>query len=313
MTGLTIACVDGDPTARSETRATLVEDHDVVSCGSVSEAADLVGTGDVDCVVTEYTLPDGSGLDLTRLVRERSPDTPVVLFTDVPPDRIDSAQYGDVVVEYLPKDMPAARESLARLVENVVAQRTQVGYPLPSEEDERLAALARYDRPGMDAAETFDRLTTLARSHFGVDVAFVGLVDAHEERFLACAGDDWETFSREDTMCTHTILEDDMMVVEDVNADERFADNGHLAALDIAAYAGVPLRTPRGATIGAFCLTHSEPRQFDEAERVDLRLFADEAMEQLELRRRLQEAEGGDEATPATTADPATDDGGETG
>jgi CheY-like chemotaxis protein len=300
MADLTIACVDGDPESRRRTREALVADHDVVSCGSVSEAADLVRTGDIDCVVTEYSLPGGSGLDLTQSIRDKSPDTPCVLFTDVSPDRIDSAQYGDVVVEYLPKDMPEARESLTRLVENVVAQRTQVAYPLPPDEDERLAALAQYDRPGLDAAETFDRLTTLAQSQFGVDVAFVGLVDAHEERFLACAGEDWETLDREDTMCTHTILEDDMMVVEDVNADPRFADNDRLAELDIAAYAGVPLRTPRGATIGAFCLTHGEPREFTEGERADLRLFADEAMEQLELRRRLEEGDG-----------KGTDDGGE--
>jgi len=311
MADLTIACVDGDPAARSETREALVDDHDVVSCGSVSEAADLVRTEDIDCVVTEYSLPDGSGLDLTRLLRDRSPDTPVVLFTDVSPDRIDSARYQDVVVEYLPKDMPEARKLLGRLVENVVAQRTQVAYPLPPEEDDRLAALAQYDRPGMEAAETFDRLTTLARAHFGVDVAFVGLVDAHEERFLACAGEDWETLDREDTMCTHTILEDDMMVVEDVNADPRFADNDRLAELDIAAYAGIPLRTPRGATIGAFCLTNGEPRSFTEAELTDLQLFADEAMEQFELRRRLEESEEGDGPAAESGPGQGAADGGE--
>lgn len=310
MADLTIACVDGDPAARSETREALVDDHDVVSCGSVSEAADLVRTGDIDCVVTEYSLPDGSGLELTQLIRDRSPDTPCVLFTDVSPERIGSTRYGDVVVEYLPKDMPEARESLARLVENVVAQRTQVAYPLPPDEDERLAALAQYDRPGMGATETFDRLTTLARAHFEVEVAFVGLVDAHEERFLACAGEDWETLDREDTMCTHTILKDDMMVVEDVNADPRFADNDRLAELDIAAYAGVPLRTPRGATIGAFCLTDSEPRSFTEAELTDLQLFADEAMEQFELRRRLGES-GDGRATAESGSDRGVADGGE--
>jgi CheY-like chemotaxis protein len=308
MAGLTIACVDGDPQARRETRDALVDEgHDVVSCGTVAEAADLVGTGDIDCVVTEYALPDGTGLELTDRIRKHSPDTPCVLFTDTTPDRIDSADHEEVVVEYLPRDMPDARESLTRLVENVVAQRTQVGYPLPADEDERLAALARYDRPGMDAAETFDRLTALAQHRFGVDVAFVGLVDAHEERFLACAGEDWETLSREDSMCTHTILEDDVLVVEDVDADPRFADNERLDELDIAAYAGVPLRTSQGATIGAFCLTHSTPRSFSEGEVADLRRFADEAMEQFELRRRLAESEP-DATSRGTSPETAAED-----
>jgi len=325
MAGLTIACVDGDPQARRETRDALVEGgHDVVSCGTVGEAADLIGTGDIDCVVTEYALPDGTGLNLTDRIRKRSPDTPCVLFTDASPDRIDSTGYEDVVVEYLPRDTPEAHDSLSRLVENVVAQRTQVGYPLPPEEDERLAALAQYDLPGLNAADTFDRLAALAQHRFGVDVAFVGLVDAHEERFLACAGEDWETLDREDTMCTHTILEDDSLVVEDVSADPRFADNERLVELDIAAYAGVPLRTRQGATIGAFCLTHSEPRSFSEAKIADLQRFADEAMEQFELRRRLAEAGSDTSADPSpeppteepretseTAPDPQDDTGGE--
>ncbi|MFC7139589.1 GAF domain-containing protein [Halosimplex aquaticum] len=289
MRELTVLSVDADERERDATRDALAAGSDVVDAASVAEASDALDAGSVDCVVTDYDLPDGTGLDVAARVRETTPDTPVILFTDASPARIDTARRGDVVVEYLPRDMPDARESLARLVGNVVSERTQVGYPLPTAEDERLAALEQYDRPGLEAAEAFDRLTTLARRHFGVNVAFVGLVDAHEERFLACAGADWETLSRENSMCTHTILRDDLMVVEDTHADDRFADNDRLDELDIRAYAGVPLETPRGATIGAFCLTHDEPRQFSEDELATLRLFAAEAMDQLELRRRLNE------------------------
>lgn len=313
MPGLRIACVDGDAAARQDTQDALDDaGHEAVWCESVAEAAELVSSADVDCVVTEYSLPDGTGLELTEVVRERASDTPCVLFTDASPERIDSARHGEVVVEYLPRDMPDAAASLVRLVENVVGQRSQVGYPLPPDEDERLAALAQYDRPGMDAVETFDRLTALARTRFGTDVAFVGVVDAHEERFLACAGENWETLTREDSMCTHTILEDEMLVVEDVDADPRFADNDRLDELDIAAYAGVPLRTPRGATIGAFCLTNAEPRSFSADERDALQRFAAEAMEQLELRRRLTETSE-DASMTDLSPDGATDTGGEAG
>ncbi|WP_135366400.1 GAF domain-containing protein [Halosimplex halophilum] len=294
MPELTVLCVDADGDERGETRDALVDAGiDVVEAGSVAEASDSLAAHRVDCVVTAYDLPDGTGLDVAARVRETAPDTPCILFTDASPDRITTADHADVVVEYLPRDMPDARESLVRLVGNVVEQRSQVGYPLPTDEDERLAALAQYDRPGMAAADTFDRLTTLARSHVGVDVAFVGLVDAHEERFLACAGASWETLTREDSICTHTILEDDLFVVEDTHEDDRFADNDRLDELDIRAYAGVPLETPRGATVGAFCLTHDEPRTFSADELADLRLFADEAMEQLELRRQLNDCESG--------------------
>jgi len=311
MTGLTVLCVDPDASEREETAAALADADDVtvLSRDTLAAAGSVLSDTEVDCVVTEYDLPDGTGLDLTARLRERAPDTPCILFTNADPDRIRTADHEGVVVEYLPKDMPGARESLVRLVGNVVAQRTQVGYPLPPEEDERLAALEQYNRPGMDAVDAFDRLTALTKSHFGVDVAFVGLVDAHEERFLSCAGADWETLEREGTMCTHTILQDDVMVVEDTHEDGRFADSDRLDELNIRAYAGVPLETPRGTAIGAYCMTHSEPRSFSEAELNDLRLFAEEAMEQLELRRQLNECEEAAESHSGRDSGPTGTDG----
>ena len=301
MRELTVLYVDADDSERTATRDALVADDaiSVVDATSVATASDAIDRERVDCVVTEYDLPDGTGLDVAARLRETAPDTPCILFTNASPNLIDTGQYEDVVVEYLPRDMPDTRESLVRLVGNVVTERSQVGYPLPTKEDERLAALEQYDRPGTAVADAFDRLTTLARSYFGVDVAFAGLVDAHEERFLACAGADWETLTREDSACTHTLLEDDMLVVDDTHTDERFEDNDRLDELDIRAYAGVPLETPRGATVGAFCLTYDEPRAFSDEDLADLRLFAAEAMDQLELRRRLNERSN-DPETEAT-------------
>jgi len=294
MTGLTVLCVDPDDDGRAATAAALAgpDDTTVLQRDALAAAQTAVTDTALDCVVTEYDLPGGTGLDLTAHLREHAPDTPCILFTDADPGRIRTASHEDVVVEYLPKDTPGARESLVHLVGNVVAQRTQTGYPLPSGEDERLAALEQYDRPRMSATDAFDRLTALTRSHFDIDVAFVGLVDAHEERFLACAAADWETLDRENTICTHTILQDDVLVVEDTHDDERFADSDRLDELNVRAYAGVPLETPRGASIGAYCMTDDEPRSFSESELGDLRLFAEEAMEQLELRRQLNECGG---------------------
>ena len=316
MRELTVLCVDADEQERDAIRdaltrngaATVLEtaarsavddstlDRSVsaLEAPSLAAAADLLAANQVDCVVTAYSLPDGTGLDVAAAVRDTTPDTPCILFTDESPDRIETTDHEDVVVEYLPRDMPEAHESLARLVGNVVSQRSQVGYPLPSQEDERLAVVEQYDRPGMEASDAFDRLTALSRSHFGVDVAFVGLIDAHEERFLSCAGARWETLSRENSMCTHTILQDDILVVEDTHEDGRFADNDRLDELDIRAYAGVPLETPRGATIGAFCLTNDVPRTFSDGELANLQRYADEAMEQLELRLQLNNCRGGD-------------------
>jgi GAF domain-containing protein len=93
--------------------------------------------------------------------------------------------------------------------------------------------------------------------------------------------------AREDTICSHTILEQEVLVVEDVTEDPRFAGIDRLRELDIRSYAGARVRTDEGHAIGVLCCIDDEPRTYTLDERQDLRLFADEATEQLELRRRL--------------------------
>jgi len=292
---VSVLYVDPDDDARLETATDLdispLVDAAVETCATIEEAIDTLKSTAVDCLVTENELPDGTGLELVEWVRDNHPDLPCILYTSATPDAIRTTEFGSVVVEYLPKDIPDSMTALARLIGNVVSQRSQLAYPIPETEDERLAALGRYDVTDREATETVDRLTELVASHFGVAVAFAGVVDAHEERFLACKGADWEQLDREDTICTYTLLEDDHLVVENVQDDSRFGDVEVLKELDIRSYAGVPLKTPDGLPIGALCLIHDEPRSYTDSEIDDLHRFADELMEQLELRRRLRETE----------------------
>mgnify|MGYP000725216248 CR=1 FL=1 len=281
-----VICVDSVAAERQATAEALdTAGFDVISVATV---ADLVAALDssVDCVVTATTLDDGSGFDAVERVREAHADCPVVLFGEAAPSDVPSGSQSHVV-EYVPRSIPDARERLVSLVTDATLGAYQVAYPVPEDEQARIEALSAYDVDGLASAEAFDRLTTLVANHFGIDVAFVGLVDEHEERFVACEGANWETLAREDTICTHTILQEDLLVVEDVTEDPRFAGNDALRELDIRSYAGVRLTTPEGHAIGALCCTDSEPRSYTDEELADLRLFADEAMEQLELRRRL--------------------------
>jgi two-component system response regulator PilR (NtrC family) len=57
------------------------EGLDVRSAGSRSEAADALGRGPVDLVLTDVKLPDGDGLEILRHVKAASPETAVVVMT----------------------------------------------------------------------------------------------------------------------------------------------------------------------------------------------------------------------------------------
>jgi len=279
----TVVCADPDDSSRAETAGALAaagfEVREVDSVAAVEAAID----GSVGCVVTTAAFPDGNGFDVVAAVRERYPDCACVFFTTEPPADLPRGGY-DQVVEYVPRSVAGALDRLGEVVEAAATEVTQAAYPIPQDEVERLAALAAYDVGELSTLDTFERLTALITSHFDIDVAFVGLVDAHEERFVACEGANWRTLAREDTICTHTILTDDVMVVEDVREDPRFAGVDRLEELDIRSYAGARITDADGNALGAVCCIHGEPREYTQAERDDLRRFADEVEEQLQLR-----------------------------
>jgi GAF domain-containing protein len=289
-----VVCVEPDADRLAHTRETLESAGDLTTVGvrTVEETLDLVTAETVDCVVTALDLPDGDGLDLMRQVREKTPETGCILYSERSVRDIETATAGTVVAEYIFRDLPDAERRLRDLVRNVAANRTQIGYPVSDDESDRLAALDRYDVDYLATLETFDRMTRLARAHFDVSVAFVGLIEDREERFIACHGADWERLAREDSICTWAMLENDVTVIEDVQTDDRFAANHALRDMDIRAYAGTNLEDGEGNVLGTLCLTNDEPRRFDETDRLHLRLFAEEVSEQLELRRQLAAVEG---------------------
>ena len=53
------------------------------------------------------------------------------------------------------------------------------------------------------------------------------------------------------------------LVIPDARRDSRVADNGAVGDLGVIAYAGVPLKTADGRTLGAFCAIDGEPRAWD--------------------------------------------------
>lgn len=263
---------------------------DPIGADDIETAIATAETTGVDCVVAEYALPDGTAFDLFEQVRDHHPNAACVLYTDTDYDEIETAAFRDTVAEFLPKGAPDSDDRLADVVRNAVVNRTQVGFPLPTDEDARLEAVEAYDTGDLNAVETFDRLSKLIANHFDINVAFIGLVHEVEERFVACHGADWKSLDREDSICTYAILDEDVTVIQDVQADPRFEHNETLKQLDIRSYAGANITAADGTVLGELCLIHDEPRTYTAEELADLQLFADEVSEQLQLRYRLSEA-----------------------
>jgi CheY-like chemotaxis protein len=288
---MNVLCVDPSADERRDTRAALGEaGFDTTTCGSAEEARGVLAADAVSGVVTEYDLPDGTGVELLAYAREIHPDVTGVLFTGADLGAIDTGALGGGVAEYVDKGTADARDQLVDLLAFSIDNRSQTAYPLPDDESRRLEAVAAHVDDTDALEDGLDRLTRIARALFEVDAATVGFVEAHHERFLACRGADVERLDREDTICTYTILDEGPTVVDDTRADPRFRDNDALVESGIRFYAGAPIRTDDGDAVGVFCLFDDEPRSFSARERRLLSLLADEVMTDLDLRRRLREA-----------------------
>lgn len=294
MSSGSVLLVDPNAESRETIAAELrAEEFDVRSVPSADQARQALDNSVFDCLVTEYELPEGDGLELVQAVREQTPDTACVIFTATPLDAIDTEAVEGVIAEFLSRDDPDALESLISIVKRNADQRSQTAYPQPDGEMDRLIAVEQFAGDLNSARDCLHLLTRTAATVLDLPMGVIGVMDDREQRFPVCFGASFDPLPREDTICTWAMLDEEVTVIEDVLADPRFRENEALEERDIRFYASANLTTNDGSAIGTLCVYGTEPRAFDSNERELLALFADLAIEVLELCRANQIA-GGD-------------------
>ncbi len=77
-----IFLLEDDPLITKGLRFTLQsEGFALVSCAALREAREAVFAEPFDLAVVDLTLPDGSGMELVELIKERLPELPVLILT----------------------------------------------------------------------------------------------------------------------------------------------------------------------------------------------------------------------------------------
>jgi len=161
-----------------------------------------------------------------------------------------------------------------------------VSIPLPSNEQERLAALGKLRILGTEPETAFDRITELAQQLFDVSTAAVMLVGRDRQWVKSVCGWNVSETDREISFCTHAILNDEVMVVEDATKDERFCNNPLVTGEPgIRFYAGAPLVLEKGVRVGTLCLTDDQPGVLTEEEQETLSTLSDVVTNLLAARR----------------------------
>ena len=158
--------------------------------------------------------------------------------------------------------------------------------PVPANEEARLETLRKYQILDTAAEKVFDDITALVANVCQTPISFLSFVDRDRQWFKSNVGVPARETSRDIAFCAHAIMGDDLFVVPDTLADERFAKNP-LVCNDpnIRFYAGMPLMTPEGHAIGTLCVIDRVPRELSQQQKDKMRALAQSAMMLLEVRR----------------------------
>ncbi|HSG02351.1 MAG TPA: response regulator [Marinobacterium sp.] len=158
---------------------------------------------------------------------------------------------------------------------------------LPVFERERIEALRSLQVLDTDPEERFDRITRILSRFLDVPIALVSLVDENRQWFKSKVGLSATETPRDISFCGHAILSDDLLVIDDALQDARFADNPLVTGdPKIRFYAGKPLKSADGHSLGTLCAIDREPRHLSEDEILmlnDLAKMVEHELDQIEL------------------------------
>ena len=131
---------------------------------------------------------------------------------------------------------------------------------VPDNEQERIKFVKSLGLLNTPPEERFDRYTRFARQLMGVPIAYVSIMGEDTQWFKSAQGIEAKASAREDSLCTHTIVESQKMVINDTLDDERFSSNPFVKGEPyVRFYAGVKLNVD-GICVGTLCVCDTKPR-----------------------------------------------------
>ena len=133
----------------------------------------------------------------------------------------------------------------------------------PPDEALRLSNLKSLHLLDTPINKSFERITRLTKALFNIPIVAISLIDDERQWFKSIQGLDVCETSREVSFCGHTILQEELFIINDALKDQRFADNPLvIGEPHIRFYAGYPVKSKQGFKIGTLCIIDRVPRTF---------------------------------------------------
>jgi len=148
----------------------------------------------------------------------------------------------------------------------------------------RLNAMKKYLSLCTQSEQKLQDIVMLASYITQTPVAFITLMDKEVQWITVKHGYDVDQMPRATSFCTHTIEQEDVLIVPDTYADERFSQNPVVLANPSARfYAGAPLTNYEGYNVGTLCVLDVKPNHLDEHQQQCLKALSNQVANILEL------------------------------
>ncbi|WP_301923572.1 GAF domain-containing sensor histidine kinase [Ferruginibacter sp.] len=154
------------------------------------------------------------------------------------------------------------------------------------DEIERLKEVNSYKIEDTLSEKDYDDIAFIASAICGTPIALVTLMYQDRQWFKAAVGTDLKENKRVLSFCLHAIAgEEDVMVVEDAQQDDRFKNNPLVQdGPKLVFYAGAPIVTKNGYSIGTVCVYDTVKKTLTDNQRKGLKILSEQVMGLLELR-----------------------------
>ncbi len=223
---------------------------------------------------------------LCKRVRELLPGVKIVVgFWGAPEEAASaSAVLREAGADEVVSSFAGAEDVFRKVASPLAMQMEAAG--IPPDEDERLEAMAALNLEDPDLHARMKAHAVRAARIFGVEIVIISAIGRDRQVFLAQHGlpadlEDAGGVSRELSICGHVVARDEVLVVEDLVRDRRFANNPLVKDHGFRFYAGEPLRMPGGGPAGSLCLIGLAPRRFTPQEIRLLDSYAAEVSEEM--------------------------------
>ena len=210
---------------------------------------------DIDCIVSDYEMPDRTGIEFLETVRSTHPDLPFILFTGKGSEEIASDAISAGATDYLQKETTAEQyELLANRIDNAVAQ----------------ARAERTQRRLRELAETTDH------------VLYVFTHDWSELLFINSAYEDiWESSRAR-------LRADATSFLDGIYPEDRERAREAMARVSAGETAEAEVRVTVGTDSPRWVRTHGEPIRDESGTVVRVAGFATDITDQKQRQRDLE-------------------------